>query len=134
MNGVILKETASCMNSSTLYLTGGSLSPPSPPSSKDSIYRGFDKTLHCRLRLKTSLLTLYRSNTLIFRNDKISSNLSVSSTSSFFCSNAMLNAKIASMPLARQLSYIRNTMSSGNLGSRQVGCNGCVFKCRLTCN
>lgn len=31
----------------------------------------------------------------------------------------MLNPKIASMPLARQLSYIRKTMSKGNLGACQ---------------
>jgi hypothetical protein len=45
----------------------------------------------------------------------MSSNFSAKSDSSFFCSNAKLKPKIASMPVANTLSYIRNTTSSGNL-------------------
>ena len=59
--------------------------------------------------------TLYTSKTRWLRKPMSWSNFIVSSVVSFLLSSAMLNANIASMPLARQLSYIRKTMSMGNL-------------------
>jgi hypothetical protein len=65
-------------------------------------------------------LTLYFSKTRVFMKASISSNLSVSKASSFFCRSTMLKPKIASMPLARQLSYIRKAISKGNLHPKTV--------------
>lgn len=60
-------------------------------------------------------LAPYLSKRRVFKKPKISSNLSLSKRSSFFLRSIMLKPKIASIPLAKQLSYIRKTMFKGNL-------------------
>jgi hypothetical protein len=65
-------------------------------------------------------LALYLSNRCVFRKASISSNFSDSNKSSFFFRSMMLNPKIASMPLAKQLSYIRKTISKGNLQGHET--------------
>lgn len=51
----------------------------------------------------------------MLRNERSWSNFIESNVSSFLMSNVMLNVNIASMPLARTLSYIRKTISIGKL-------------------
>lgn len=60
-------------------------------------------------------LTWYTSNIFVLRKTSSWSNFNESSVSSFLASRITLNENNASMPLARTLSYIRKTTSSGNL-------------------
>lgn len=101
--------TASRTNSSTLYVGSVDSALTSSWTEDQEHLNGWGCSL-----------TWYLSNKRLFRNPSISSNFRSRSRSSFFFKSIILKPKMASIPLARQLSYIRNTTSNGNLEACEI--------------